>query len=175
MWGKITYPYQNFDDATFEEWKWISNFIPHCSGHRLTMLGLKLNQCYIVLRSIMSSRKSLFLVTSSWGIVAKTFPRLPRMYRAPFQFKNSLQVWRFPREVIRRPYLAVVWIPILKRFFILRRHVEVYPDICPILMGFLYFYLSMGHFEITVTTNSSDLRNYHIKKTRPAWLFLYDD
>ena len=42
-------------------------------------------------------------------------------------------------------------------------------------MGFLYFYLSMGHFEITVVTNSSDLRNYHIKKTRPAWLFLYDD
>ena len=33
-------------------------------------------------------------------------------------------------------------------------------------MGFLYFYLSMGHFEITVVTNSSDLRNYHIKKTR---------
>ena len=29
-------------------------------------------------------------------------------------------------------------------------------------MGFLYFYLSMGHFEITVVTNSSDLRNYHI-------------
>ena len=38
-------------------------------------------------------------------------------------------------------------------------------------MGFLYFYLSMGHFEITVVTNSSDLRNYHIKKTRPAWFY----
>ena len=29
----------------------------------------------------------------------------------------------------------------------------------------------MGHFEITVVTNSSDLRNYHIKKTRPAWFY----
>ena len=38
-------------------------------------------------------------------------------------------------------------------------------------MGFLYFYLSMGHFEITVVTNSSDLRNCHIKKTRPAWFY----
>ena len=38
-------------------------------------------------------------------------------------------------------------------------------------MGFLYFYLSMGNFEITVVTNSSDLRNYHIKKTRPAWFY----
>ena len=38
-------------------------------------------------------------------------------------------------------------------------------------MGCLYFYLSMGHFEITVVTNSSDLRNYHIKKTRPAWFY----
>ena len=38
-------------------------------------------------------------------------------------------------------------------------------------MGFLYFYLSMRHFEITVVTNSSDLRNYHIKKTRPAWFY----
>ena len=36
---------------------------------------------------------------------------------------------------------------------------------------FLYFYPSAGHFEITVVTNSSDLRNYHIKKTRPAWLY----
>ena len=36
----------NFDDATFGVWTWISNFIPHCSGHRLSMLGLKLNQCY---------------------------------------------------------------------------------------------------------------------------------
>ena len=43
-------------------------------------------------------------------------------------------------------------------------------------MGFLYFYLSMGHFEETVVTNSSDLRNYHIKKTRLArMVLLYDD
>ena len=42
-------------------------------------------------------------------------------------------------------------------------------------MGFLYFYLSMGHFEITVVTNSSDLRNYHIKKTKTRMVLLYDD
>ena len=46
MWDQIIYPYQNFDDATFEVWTWISNYIPHCSSHRLSMLGLKLNQCY---------------------------------------------------------------------------------------------------------------------------------
>ena len=50
QWGSKMPPYttapvyQNFDDATFEVWKWISNFIPHCSGHRLFMLGLKLSQ-----------------------------------------------------------------------------------------------------------------------------------
>ena len=38
-------------------------------------------------------------------------------------------------------------------------------------MGFMYFFFSMGHFELTVVTNSSDLRNYHIKKTRPAWFY----
>ena len=69
----------------------------------------------------------------------------------------------------QRSNLAVVGIPILIIFFISRRHVEIYPNICPILMGFLYFYLSTRHFEITVTTNSSDLRNYNIEKTRPAW------
>ena len=46
MWDQIIYQYQNFYDATFGVWTWISNFIPHCSGHRLSMLGLKLNQCY---------------------------------------------------------------------------------------------------------------------------------
>ena len=29
------------------------------------------------------------MVTSSWGIAAQTFPRIPRMHRAPFQFKYS--------------------------------------------------------------------------------------
>ena len=62
-------------------------------------------------------------------------------------------------------------IPYSDKIFILRRYVEVYPNTCPILMGFLYFYLSMGHFEITIVTNSSDLRNYHIKKIRPAWFY----
>ena len=36
--------------------------------------------------------------------------------------------------------------------------------------GFSVF-LSFKHFEITVVTNSSDLKNYHIKKTRPAWFY----
>ena len=56
-----------------------------------------------------------------------------------------------------------------KIFFILRRYVEVYPNICPILMGFLYFYLSMGHFEITVVTNSSDLWIFSLEKKVYGW------
>ena len=27
-WGEITYPFPNFNGATVEVWKWISNFIP---------------------------------------------------------------------------------------------------------------------------------------------------
>ena len=38
-------------------------------------------------------------------------------------------------------------------------------------MGFLYYYLSMGHFEITVVTNSSD--PYQENLTR--MVLLYDD
>ena len=34
-------------------------------------------------------------------------------------------------------------------------------------MGFLYFYLSMGHFEITVVTNSSDLKSIISRKLDP--------
>ena len=41
-------------------------------------------------------------------------------------------------------------------------------------MGFLYFYLSMGHFEITVVTNSSDLKIIVSRKLDPDVL-LYDD
>ena len=29
VWNKITYPFQDFNDATVEVWKWIRNFIPH--------------------------------------------------------------------------------------------------------------------------------------------------
>ena len=33
VWGEITYPFPNFNGATVEVWEWISNFIPHFSGH----------------------------------------------------------------------------------------------------------------------------------------------
>ena len=52
---------------------------------------------------------------------------------------------------------AGIEIPYSDKIFILRRYVEVYPNTCPILMGFLYFYILMGHFKIAVVTNSSDL------------------
>ena len=29
MWDEITYPFPNFNNATVEVWKWISNFTPH--------------------------------------------------------------------------------------------------------------------------------------------------
>ena len=32
MWDKITYPFLNFNDATAEIYKWISNSIPHFTG-----------------------------------------------------------------------------------------------------------------------------------------------
>ena len=37
MWDQIIYQYQNFDDATFGVWTWISNFIPHCSGREIVL------------------------------------------------------------------------------------------------------------------------------------------
>ena len=47
MWDLITYPFRNSNGATFDVWEWISNFIPHLTGHilgiYLSMLGLKLN------------------------------------------------------------------------------------------------------------------------------------
>ena len=35
MWDKVTYPLPNFNGATaaVEVWEWISNFIPHFTGH----------------------------------------------------------------------------------------------------------------------------------------------
>ena len=59
MWDQITYPYQKFDDATFEVWTWISDFITHFSGHRLSMLGLK------------------------WGIVAKDILKITTNAQGP--------------------------------------------------------------------------------------------
>ena len=45
MWDKITYSFPNFNGCTVEVWEWISNFIPHFTGHVITypsMLGLEL-------------------------------------------------------------------------------------------------------------------------------------
>ena len=33
MWDEITYSFLNFNGATVEVWEWISNFIPHFTGH----------------------------------------------------------------------------------------------------------------------------------------------
>ena len=42
-------------------------------------------------------------------------------------------------------------------------------------MGFLYFYLSMGHFEITDVTNSSDLRKLSYQENSTRMVLLCDD
>ena len=36
MWDEINYPFLNFNGATVEVWEWISNFIPHITGHLIT-------------------------------------------------------------------------------------------------------------------------------------------
>ena len=36
VWDEITYPFSNFNDATFEVWERINNFIPHFIGHGIT-------------------------------------------------------------------------------------------------------------------------------------------
>ena len=36
MWDEITYPFPNFNGVTIEVWEWISNFIPHITGHVIT-------------------------------------------------------------------------------------------------------------------------------------------
>ena len=33
MWGEITYPFPNFNNAAVEVWEWISYFIQHFIGH----------------------------------------------------------------------------------------------------------------------------------------------
>ena len=35
VWDEITYPFLNFNGATVEIHQWISNFIPHFSGHAI--------------------------------------------------------------------------------------------------------------------------------------------
>ena len=36
IWDEITYPFLNFNGATVEVKEWISNFIPHLTGHVIT-------------------------------------------------------------------------------------------------------------------------------------------
>ena len=36
VWDEITYSLPNFNGATIEVWEWISNFIPHFTGHVIT-------------------------------------------------------------------------------------------------------------------------------------------
>ena len=36
VWDKIIYPLSNFTGKTFEVWEWMSNLIPHVSGHVIT-------------------------------------------------------------------------------------------------------------------------------------------
>ena len=36
VWGEITYPLFNFNDAAVEVWDRRSNFIPHFAGHVIT-------------------------------------------------------------------------------------------------------------------------------------------
>ena len=36
VWNETTYPFPNFNGCTVEVWEWISNFIPHSSGHVIT-------------------------------------------------------------------------------------------------------------------------------------------
>ena len=42
VWDEITYPFPNFNGTVFEVWEWISNFIPHFTGHVIAYpCGLK--------------------------------------------------------------------------------------------------------------------------------------
>ena len=36
VWNEITYPFLNLYGVDVEDWKWISNFIPHFTGHVIT-------------------------------------------------------------------------------------------------------------------------------------------
>ena len=36
VWDEITNPFPNYNSATIEIWKWISNFIPQFAGYMIT-------------------------------------------------------------------------------------------------------------------------------------------
>ena len=48
LWDYITYPFPNFKDATIEVMEWISNFIPHFTGHVITYPSLDLSESILV-------------------------------------------------------------------------------------------------------------------------------
>ena len=37
-WDEMTHPFPNFNGTTVEVWEWISNFIPHFTGHEICYL-----------------------------------------------------------------------------------------------------------------------------------------
>ena len=43
MWNEITYPFPNYG-CTVEVWEWISNFIPHFTGHVITNYMLSVSK-----------------------------------------------------------------------------------------------------------------------------------
>ena len=49
MKSEITYPFTNFNGCTVEVWEWISNFIPHFTGHVITYPCRYLSLCLCVL------------------------------------------------------------------------------------------------------------------------------
>ena len=59
VWDEITCPFPNFNGGAVEAWEWISNFIPHFSGHVITYpcwlmqgTGLVIDDCARALLSI---------------------------------------------------------------------------------------------------------------------------
>ena len=46
VWVEITYPFPNFSGATVEVWEWVSNFIPHFTGHVIICAGTKVNSLW---------------------------------------------------------------------------------------------------------------------------------
>ena len=46
VWDEITYPFPNFNGGTIDVWKWVSNFIPHFTGHvMLIHNAIKVKPC----------------------------------------------------------------------------------------------------------------------------------
>ena len=39
LWHEITYPFPNFNGTAVEVWEWVSDFIPHLTGHLITFHG----------------------------------------------------------------------------------------------------------------------------------------